>query len=76
MASRRLLLTVALLVAAAPSAGAVEPKRVMVFGDSVAWTLVTYLPSHPELDVRDHTLMGCGISRTAPSATSAASTRD
>ena len=37
-----------------------------VFGDSVAWTLVTYLPSHPELDVRDHTLMGCGISRTAP----------
>ena len=37
-----------------------------VFGDSVAWTLVTYLPGHPELDVRDRTLMGCGISRTAP----------
>jgi peptidoglycan/LPS O-acetylase OafA/YrhL len=37
-----------------------------VFGDSVAWTLVNYLPAHPELDVRDRTLMGCGISRTAP----------
>jgi peptidoglycan/LPS O-acetylase OafA/YrhL len=43
-----------------------QPVVVDVFGDSVAWTLVTYLPSHPELDVRDHTLMGCGISRTAP----------
>lgn len=43
-----------------------QPVVVDVFGDSVAWTLVTYLPGHPELDVRDHTLMGCGISRTAP----------
>jgi peptidoglycan/LPS O-acetylase OafA/YrhL len=43
-----------------------RPIVVDVFGDSVAWTLVTYLPSHPELDVRDRTLMGCGISRTAP----------
>ena len=60
----------------APSRGAAEPPLhhrrpgqpvvVDVFGDSVAWTLVTYLPSHPELDVRDRTLMGCGISRTAP----------
>ena len=37
-----------------------------VFGDSVAWTLVTYLPTHPELDVRDRTMLGCGIARTAP----------
>ena len=37
-----------------------------VFGDSVAWTLVNYLPSHPDLDVHDRTLMGCGVSRTAP----------
>lgn len=43
-----------------------RPVVVDVFGDSVAWTLVTYLPSHPDLDVRDRTLMGCGISRTAP----------
>jgi peptidoglycan/LPS O-acetylase OafA/YrhL len=43
-----------------------RPIVVDVFGDSVAWTLVTYLPSHPELDVRDRTLMGCGISRTTP----------
>ncbi|WP_210439622.1 acyltransferase family protein [Nocardioides xinjiangensis] len=43
-----------------------QPVVVDVFGDSVAWTLVTYLPDHPELDVRDHTLMGCGITRTAP----------
>jgi peptidoglycan/LPS O-acetylase OafA/YrhL len=43
-----------------------EEIVVGVFGDSVAWTLVHYLPDHPELDLRDHTLMGCGISRTAP----------
>jgi peptidoglycan/LPS O-acetylase OafA/YrhL len=43
-----------------------EPVVVDVFGDSVAWTLVNYLPAHPGLDVRDRTLMGCGISRTAP----------
>jgi peptidoglycan/LPS O-acetylase OafA/YrhL len=43
-----------------------QPVTVSVFGDSVAWTLVTYLPSHPDLDVRDRTLMGCGVSRTAP----------
>jgi peptidoglycan/LPS O-acetylase OafA/YrhL len=43
-----------------------QPVVVDVFGDSVAWTLVNYLPGHPELDVRDRTLMGCGISRTAP----------
>ena len=43
-----------------------RPVVVDVFGDSVAWTLVTYLPGHPDLDVRDRTLMGCGVSRTAP----------
>jgi lysophospholipase L1-like esterase len=47
MASRRLLLTVALLVAAAPSAGAVEPKRVMVFGDSVAWGCIPRADGFP-----------------------------
>jgi hypothetical protein len=43
-----------------------QPVVVDVFGDSVAWTLVNYLPGHPDLDVRDRTLMGCGVSRTAP----------
>jgi peptidoglycan/LPS O-acetylase OafA/YrhL len=43
-----------------------QPVVVDVFGDSVAWTLVNYLPAHSGLDVRDRTLMGCGISRTAP----------
>jgi hypothetical protein len=43
-----------------------QPVVVDVFGDSVAWTLVNYLPSHPELVVHDRTLMGCGVSRTAP----------
>ena len=43
-----------------------QPVVVDVFGDSIAWTLVNYLPNHPELDVRDRTLMGCGVSRTAP----------
>jgi peptidoglycan/LPS O-acetylase OafA/YrhL len=37
-----------------------------VFGDSVAWSLVTYLPSHPGLDIRDRTIMGCGVARTGP----------
>lgn len=43
-----------------------QPIVVDVFGDSVAWTLVNYLPGHPELDVRDRTTMGCGVTRTAP----------
>jgi hypothetical protein len=37
-----------------------------VFGDSIAWTLVTYLPEHPGLDVRDRTMLGCGVARTGP----------
>jgi peptidoglycan/LPS O-acetylase OafA/YrhL len=43
-----------------------EPVVVDVFGDSVAWSLVVYLPSHPELDIRDRTSLGCGITNTAP----------
>ncbi|HET6940453.1 MAG TPA: SGNH hydrolase domain-containing protein, partial [Nocardioides sp.] len=37
-----------------------------VFGDSIAWTLVTYLPEHPGLDIRDRTMLGCGVARTGP----------
>jgi peptidoglycan/LPS O-acetylase OafA/YrhL len=43
-----------------------DPVVVDVFGDSVAWSLVTYLPEHPGLDIRDRTSLGCGVSRTAP----------
>ena len=39
---------------------------VAVFGDSIAWTLVSALPSNPALDVRDRTMLGCGVARTGP----------
>jgi hypothetical protein len=38
-----------------------HPVVVDVMGDSLAWSLVTYLPSYPSLDVRDRTMLGCGI---------------
>jgi peptidoglycan/LPS O-acetylase OafA/YrhL len=37
-----------------------EP-RIDFFGDSVSWTLGTYLPPHPGLDVHVRALEGCGI---------------
>jgi peptidoglycan/LPS O-acetylase OafA/YrhL len=43
-----------------------RPVVVDVFGDSVAWSLVTYLPERRLLDVRDRTLLGCGVTLTAP----------
>ena len=43
-----------------------QPVVVDVLGDSVAWSLVTYLPSHPGLDVRDRTMLGCGITLAGP----------
>jgi len=44
-----------------------ETVRVDVFGDSVAWSLVVYLPSeHPGLVFNDRTSLGCGITTTAP----------
>ena len=39
--------------------------RVDFFGDSVAWTLGTYLPAHPELDVNVPAIQGCGITLLA-----------
>lgn len=39
---------------------------VNVFGDSVAWSLVTYLPSHPGLDIRNRTILACGVARGGP----------
>ncbi|WP_344318793.1 acyltransferase family protein, partial [Actinocatenispora thailandica] len=37
-----------------------EP-RIDFFGDSVSWTLGTYLPPHPGLNVHVRALEGCGI---------------
>lgn len=41
-------------------------KTVAVFGDSVAWTLMRYLPETPGLAFSDHTTIGCGIARGGP----------
>jgi hypothetical protein len=35
--------------------------RIDFFGDSVSWTLGTYLPAHPGLDVNVPAIEGCGI---------------
>jgi peptidoglycan/LPS O-acetylase OafA/YrhL len=43
-----------------------QPPRASVFGDSVAWTFVRYLPAHPGLEIRDRTVLGCGIARGGP----------
>ena len=37
--------------------------RISIFGDSVAWTLGTYLPRQTRLDVRSRGVQGCGIAR-------------
>ena len=38
-----------------------KQPRIDFFGDSVSWTLGTYLPPHPGLDVHVRSLEGCGI---------------
>ncbi|HZQ32662.1 MAG TPA: acyltransferase family protein [Mycobacterium sp.] len=39
---------------------------VSVFGDSVGWTLMRYLPATPGFTFVNHTLIGCGIVRGGP----------
>ena len=41
-------------------------KRVAVFGDSIAWTLMRYLPPTPGLDFINYTTIGCGVARGGP----------
>jgi peptidoglycan/LPS O-acetylase OafA/YrhL len=41
-------------------------KRVAVFGDSVAWTLMRYLPPTPGLSLTNYTTIGCGVARGGP----------
>ena len=42
------------------------PSSVAVFGDSVAWTLMRYLPPTPGLSFTDYTTIGCGVARGGP----------
>jgi hypothetical protein len=35
--------------------------RIDIFGDSVAWTIGTYLPAHPGIAVVNRAIEGCGI---------------
>jgi len=37
------------------------PPRVMVIGDSVAWTLGAYWPGDPRFDLANEAVQGCGI---------------
>ncbi|MGI5244223.1 acyltransferase family protein [Dactylosporangium sp. CA-139066] len=37
--------------------------RIAFFGDSVAWTVGSYLPPHPGLSVANRAIQGCGIAR-------------
>lgn len=41
-------------------------QTVAVFGDSVAWTLMRYLPATPGFHFSDYTTIGCGIARGGP----------
>ncbi|MHC9294918.1 acyltransferase family protein [Mycobacterium sp. LTG2003] len=41
-------------------------QTVAVFGDSVAWTLMRYLPKTPGFSFSDYTTIGCGIARGGP----------
>ncbi len=39
---------------------------VSVFGDSIGWTLMHFLPSTPGFDFVDHTVIGCSLVRGGP----------
>lgn len=41
-------------------------NTVAVFGDSIAWTLMRYLPPTPGLDFINYTTIGCGVARGGP----------
>ncbi|MBO0864934.1 MAG: acyltransferase, partial [Mycobacterium sp.] len=43
-----------------------RPFTVSVFGDSIGWTLMHYLPSTPGFDFVDHTVIGCSLVRGGP----------
>jgi hypothetical protein len=41
-------------------------RTVAVFGDSVAWTMMRYLPPIPGLSFSNYTTIGCGVARGGP----------
>jgi peptidoglycan/LPS O-acetylase OafA/YrhL len=41
-------------------------RTVAVFGDSVAWTMMRYLPPTPGLNFINYTTIGCGVARGGP----------
>ncbi|OBI46014.1 hypothetical protein A5707_22265 [Mycobacterium kyorinense] len=43
-----------------------RPFTVSVFGDSIGWTLMHYLPQTPGFDFIDHTVIGCSMVRGGP----------
>ncbi|MEB3069137.1 acyltransferase family protein [[Mycobacterium] vasticus] len=43
-----------------------RPRTVSVFGDSIGWTVMHYLPATPGYDFIDHTVVGCSIVRAGP----------
>ncbi|MDI3315333.1 MAG: acyltransferase family protein [Mycobacterium sp.] len=43
-----------------------RPRTISVFGDSIAWTLMRYLPQTPGFTFIDHTTLGCGVVRGGP----------
>ncbi|MBU8809053.1 acyltransferase family protein [Mycolicibacterium goodii] len=49
-----------------PARRAPGTHSVAVFGDSVAWTLLRYLPATPGLAFSNYTTIGCGIARGGP----------
>jgi peptidoglycan/LPS O-acetylase OafA/YrhL len=51
---------------ATPPRAGVRLQTVSVFGDSVAWTLMRYLPPTPGISFLDRTTIGCGVVRGGP----------
>lgn len=53
-------------VGSPPARLAPGTHTIAVFGDSVAWTLMRYLPATPGFHFSDYTTIGCGIARGGP----------
>ncbi|MGY4711103.1 acyltransferase family protein [Mycolicibacterium sp. CBM1] len=51
---------------AAPVQRGPRQHTVAVFGDSVAWTMMRYLPPTPGMTFLDRTTIGCGLARGGP----------
>jgi peptidoglycan/LPS O-acetylase OafA/YrhL len=49
-----------------PNARPPGARSVAVFGDSIAWTIMRYLPETPGLVFSNYTTIGCGIARGGP----------